>query len=950
MASELDTVPALATRRDEAQSWLQRIVSKGVGWARKYSLFQYPFVTACCGMEYMSLQIGALRPRPLRRGGCPASRRARPTCSWWSAPSTASRRPSSGAIYEQMAEPKWVMAFGVCASSGGFYDNYATVQGIDRIIPVDVYVPGCPPRPEQVLDGIMLLQKKIQDQPHKLIDRQALPLLPDVRGDALARTSMSKAVIDALVERFPDAVYDPYVGVGGDDCAFVTKEPDRRGLPVPQVGALASTWRRTSPRSTTSGRTPRFEVVYNLFSTRTNERIRLRVKVPESDCVVPTVTGVWRGADWFERYCWDMYGIRFDGHPDPRRLLLYEEFVGHPLRKDYPLRGRQPLVPEREINDLFRGPGARHARLRRLGSDSEWPADTNGHGTAPAAKVVVPAQPSPLDAPLPAQADGRSTSGRRTRPCTASTQFRRRARRRDDHRPEVEIGFLHRGFEKSCENVTWTQVFPYTDRLNYVSLDPQQRRVRAGGREALQARRPGAREVPARHHLRAAPHLRPPDPRRRDRPRARRDDDRPLRRRGARPRLRPAHRALRRAPHLELRAASAASPATSPRAGSRRRSRPSTASRRCARRSTALLTRNRIFLDRTRGRRRHLRARTPSTTGSPGRACARPATPTTSARPLPTSSTTGSTSTSRWARTATTSTATSCASRRCASPTGSSASASQQMEPGRDHRRRLRFVLPPKPHVYRTIEGVMAHFKLIMEGIKVPAGEAYSYTEAATASSASTSCPTAAAGPTSRPARAGLADARRAAAHDQGRAARRPRPDLRQHQHDRRRGRAVAPPHPRSRSETAMARRDQARRRPRPRPQSRAGPPAPPPPKNPGFVTATIDGTRGRREARHDRHRGGEAVGVEIPYYCYHKRLSIAANCRMCLVEMSNAPMGKLMPGCQMPVAEGMTVKTDTPAREATSSARCSSSCCSTTRSTAPSATRPASASCRTTT
>jgi NADH-quinone oxidoreductase subunit C len=81
------------------------------------------------------------------------------------------------------------------------------------------------------------------------------------------------------------------------------------------------------------------------------------VKVPESDLSVPSVTGVWRGADWFERYCWDMYGIRFPGHPDHRRLFMYDEFVGHPLRKDYPLRGRQPLTPERDVPDLFRGPG-----------------------------------------------------------------------------------------------------------------------------------------------------------------------------------------------------------------------------------------------------------------------------------------------------------------------------------------------------------------------------------------------------------------------------------------------------------------------------------------------------------------------------------------------------------------------------------------------------------------
>jgi NADH-quinone oxidoreductase subunit B len=80
-------------------------------------------------------------------------------------------------VYDSMADPKWVVAFGVCASSGGFYDNYATMQGIDRIIPVDVYIPGCPPRPEQVLDGIIMLQRKIQDQRHQLTEGKK-PALP----------------------------------------------------------------------------------------------------------------------------------------------------------------------------------------------------------------------------------------------------------------------------------------------------------------------------------------------------------------------------------------------------------------------------------------------------------------------------------------------------------------------------------------------------------------------------------------------------------------------------------------------------------------------------------------------------------------------------------------------------------------------------------------------------
>jgi len=96
-------------------------------------------------------------------------------------------------------------------------------------------------------------------------------------------------------------------------------------------------------------------------------------------------------------------------------------------------------------------------------------------------------------------------------------------------------------------------------------------------------------------------------------------------------------------------------------------------------------------------------------------------------------------------------------------------------------------------------------------------------------------------------------------------------------------------------------------------PKPPPGPPAPPPPKNPGFVTATIDGREVVAKPGTTVIEAAKSLGIEIPYYCYHKRLSIAANCRMCLVEMSNAPGGKLMPACQMPMAEGITVKTETP-------------------------------------
>jgi NADH-quinone oxidoreductase subunit B len=131
-----------------------------LGWARKYSLFMYPFVTACCGMEFMALTS----PRfDLARFGAEAPRFSpRQSDLLWVVGTISQRQaPVLKRIYEQMMEPKWVFAFGTCAATGGFYDNYTTVPGIDKIIPTDVYIPGCPPRPEAVLDGLMLLQDKI---------------------------------------------------------------------------------------------------------------------------------------------------------------------------------------------------------------------------------------------------------------------------------------------------------------------------------------------------------------------------------------------------------------------------------------------------------------------------------------------------------------------------------------------------------------------------------------------------------------------------------------------------------------------------------------------------------------------------------------------------------------------------------------------------------------------
>ena len=92
---------------------------------------------------------------------------------------------------------------------------------------------------------------------------------------------------------------------------------------------------------------PRFEVVYHLYSVPHNHRVRIKVGVEEDAPVVPSAVPLWPIANWLEREVWDMYGLRFAEHPDLRRLLLYEQFEGHPLRKDYPVTRRQPLIGPR---------------------------------------------------------------------------------------------------------------------------------------------------------------------------------------------------------------------------------------------------------------------------------------------------------------------------------------------------------------------------------------------------------------------------------------------------------------------------------------------------------------------------------------------------------------------------------------------------------------------------
>jgi NADH-quinone oxidoreductase subunit B len=137
--------------------------SKAVGLARKNSIWPLPFATSCCGIEFMAT-MGA--HYDLARFGMERLSFSPRQSDLLMVMGTVAKKmgPVLTEVYIQMAEPRWVIAVGACASSGGIFDTYSVLQGIDRIIPVDVYVPGCPPRPEQIINGIMKIQDLVGNE------------------------------------------------------------------------------------------------------------------------------------------------------------------------------------------------------------------------------------------------------------------------------------------------------------------------------------------------------------------------------------------------------------------------------------------------------------------------------------------------------------------------------------------------------------------------------------------------------------------------------------------------------------------------------------------------------------------------------------------------------------------------------------------------------------------
>jgi NADH-quinone oxidoreductase subunit B len=209
LISRPDADVARGTGGDDTmqESWVATRLDFLVNWGRANSLWPMPFGTACCAIEFMATAASRfdLARFGMERLGYSPRQADLLIC--------AGRVPYKLApvlrrIYQQMPQPKWVISMGACASTGGMFDNYAVVQGIDTIIPVDVYVPGCPPRPEALLYGILMIQKKVMNE--RMADKS---LRYEMVPDPASQLYIPPPAIDELSEPFGNSVHQTRSGL-----------------------------------------------------------------------------------------------------------------------------------------------------------------------------------------------------------------------------------------------------------------------------------------------------------------------------------------------------------------------------------------------------------------------------------------------------------------------------------------------------------------------------------------------------------------------------------------------------------------------------------------------------------------------------------------------------------------------------------------------------------------
>lgn len=455
-----------------------------INWSRKHSLWPFFFGLSCCFIE----EATAFTSRyDIGRFGAEVFRGSPRQGDLLIISGTVFKKiaPVVRRLYEQMAEPKWVMSMGSCANSGGMYDVYSVVQGVDQILPVDVYIPGCPPRPEALLQGLIMLQEKIVagERPSRAVFNSGQggqgttkPVLTDkltksrdprgpgyggipVRGTSVSPPLFSgnraglmwtppvvKKDLHPRDQHLAQSLLSHFAGgvvlqVNTPD--MVTFQVEQEILPA----VLRYLKNEATPRFERledltavdeSARRQRrdfadFTLVYTLLSFESASRVRLKTGLRGAGPIAASICDLWPSANWYEREVYEMFGIHFTGHPDLRRLITPHDWAGHPLLKSHVCRAT-------EMTPYNLAAAENH---QALAADSFFTGTRDG-------EYLLNLGPHHY-----------STHGIvRLVLALHGEEIRKLA---------VDLGYHHRGVEKIGEHQSWHQFIPYTDRVDYLA-------------------------------------------------------------------------------------------------------------------------------------------------------------------------------------------------------------------------------------------------------------------------------------------------------------------------------------------------------------------------------------------------------------------------------------------------------------------------------------------------